>query len=144
MDTVSAGPRASFGALPKSFLHPCLLLLLKEQPGYGYDLVARLKKLGIDDDSASVYRALRVLEEKHAVSSSWKTSSTGPARRIYDLTTVGEEQLHAAVQAAISMHATIQRYFRRYAEAESRPPPPTGSAHSSSPRPTKSEMSAAR
>ena len=121
MDTVSAGPRRSSGALPKSFLHPCLLLLLKEQPGYGYDLVARLKKLGIDDDSASVYRALRVLEEKRAVSSSWKTSSTGPARRIYDLTTVGEEQLHDAVQAAIAMHATIQRYFRRYADAESRP-----------------------
>ena len=121
MDSASAGPRRNFGALPKSFLHPCLLLLLKEQPGYGYDLVARLKKLGIDDDSASVYRALRLLEEEHAVSSSWKTSPTGPARRIYDLTTVGEEQLQAAAQAAVAMHATIQRYFRRYADAESRP-----------------------
>ena len=125
MDTdngLSAGPRRGFGALPKSFLHPCLLLLLKEQPGYGYDLVSRLKKLGIDDDSASVYRALRVLEEKRAVSSSWKTSSSGPARRIYDLTTAGEEQLQAAMQAAVAMHAAIQRYFRRYAEAECRPP----------------------
>lgn len=120
-DGVSPGSCHRFGALPKSFLHPCLLLLLKEQPGYGYDLVARLKKLGIDDDSASVYRALRVLEEKHAVSSSWQKSSTGPARRIYGLTTVGEEQLHAAAQAAVTMHATIQRYFCRYAAAESEP-----------------------
>jgi DNA-binding PadR family transcriptional regulator len=52
------------GGLPKSFLHPCLLSLVKEQPGYGYDLVTRLKALGIDDDSAAVYRALRTLEEK--------------------------------------------------------------------------------
>lgn len=118
-DGVSAGSRQRFGALPKSLLHPCLLLLLKEEPDYGYDLVTRLKKLGIDDDSASVYRALRALEEQHAVSSHWHTSSTGPARRVYLLTPVGEEQLHAAVEAAIEMHATIQRYFCRYAAAES-------------------------
>ena len=52
--------RAS-GGLPKTFLHPCLLLLLKEEPGYGHDLVVRLKELGIEDDSAAVYRALRAL-----------------------------------------------------------------------------------
>ena len=104
-------------ALPKSFLHPCLLLLLQEEPGYGYDLVNRLKKLGIDDDSASVYRGLRALEQQQAVSSHWHTSSTGPARRIYLLTPVGEKQLHAAFKAAVDMHATIQRYFCRYAAA---------------------------
>ena len=122
VDAVSAGPRGGVGALPKSFLHPCLLLLLKEQPGYGYDLVARLKKLGIDDDTASVYRALRTLEEKHAVASYWHTSSAGPARHVYRLTPVGEDQLQAAVKAAVDMHGAIQRYFRRYAEAESRLP----------------------
>ena len=67
------------GGLPKSFLQPCLLLLVKEEPGYGYDLVTRLKALGIDDDSAAVYRSLRTLEEKGAVYSYWNTSSTGPA-----------------------------------------------------------------
>lgn len=116
-DGVSAGARGRFGALPKSFLHPCLLLLLKEQPGYGYDLVARLKKLGLEDDSASVYRALRALEEKDAVSSHWHVSSAGPARHIYRLTPVGEEQLHAAAEAALEMHATIQEYFCRYTVA---------------------------
>lgn len=121
-DAVSTGRRGRFGALPKSFLHPCLLLLLKEQPGYGYDLVARLAKLGIDDDSAAVYRALRVLEERHAVSSYWHTSSTGPARHVYRLTPVGDEQLQTAVAAAAEMHRGIQRYFGRYAAAESRRP----------------------
>ena len=84
------------GGLPKSFLQPCLLLLLKEQPGYGYDLVTRLKALGIDDDSAAVYRSLRTLEEKGAVYSYWNTSSTGPARRMYRLTPAGEEQLQSS------------------------------------------------
>ena len=118
-DGVSAGSRDGLGALPKSFLHPCLLLLLKERPGYGYDLVSRLKKLGIDDDSALVYRALRALEEKHAVSSHWDTSSNGPARHVYCLTPAGEERLHGAAEAAVEMHATIQEYFGRYTAAGS-------------------------
>jgi poly-beta-hydroxybutyrate-responsive repressor len=118
---VSAGRCAGSGALLKNFLHPCLLLLLKEQPGYGYDLVGRLKKLGVDDDSATVYRALRTLEERHAVSSYWNTSSNGPARHVYRLTPAGEEQLHAAFEAAVDTHRAIQRYFSRYVAAEGRP-----------------------
>ena len=114
---VSAGRCAASGALPKNFLQPCLLLLLKEQPGYGYDLVGRLKKLGVDDDSATVYRALRTLEERHAVASHWNTSSTGPARHVYRLTPAGEEQLHAAFEATLDTHRAIQRYFSRYAAA---------------------------
>ena len=118
---VSVRRCAGSGALPKNFLHPCLLLLLKEQPGYGYDLVARLKKLGVDDDSATVYRALRTLEERHAVSSHWNTSSTGPARHVYRLTPAGEDQLDAAYEAAVDTHRAIQRYFSRYVAAEGAP-----------------------
>jgi PadR family transcriptional regulator, regulatory protein PadR len=115
---VSAERCAGSGSLPKNFLHPCLLLLLKEEEGYGYDLVGRLKKLGVDDDSATVYRALRTLEERHAVSSHWNTSSTGPARHVYRLTPAGEEELLAAFEAAVDTHRSIQRYFSRYAAAE--------------------------
>lgn len=114
------------GGLPKSFLHPCLLLLLKEEPGYGYDLVTRLKALGIDDDSAAVYRALRTLEEKRAVYSYWNTSSAGPARRMYRLTPAGEEQLQASVEALAETHLAIERYLCRHALAQSRESEPTG------------------
>jgi PadR family transcriptional regulator PadR len=117
---VSAQRSACVTALPKSFLRPSLLLLLKEQPGYGYDLVSRLKKLGVDDDTATVYRALRTLEQERAVSSDWQMSSTGPARRVYMLTPAGEHQLQAAFDAAVETRQAIQRYFSRYAAAESR------------------------
>ena len=109
------------GGLPKSFLLPCLLLLLNEQPDYGYDLVIRLKALGLHDDSASVYRALRTLEEKGALSSHWYTSSTGPARRMYRLTPAGKDQLEVAVEAVARAQLAIERYLCRYALAESRP-----------------------
>jgi PadR family transcriptional regulator len=112
------------GALPKTFLHPCLLLLLKEEPGYGYDLVTRLRELGLDDDSAAVYRALRSLEERGEVSSYWNTSSTGPARRMYRLTPAGDEALSVSVQAVAETHQAIERYLCRHALVQARPQPP--------------------
>lgn len=103
------------GGLPKNFLQPCLLLLVLEQPGYGYDLVGRLKPLGIHDDAASVYRALRLLEHDGAVTSSWRTSETGPARRVYNLTETGEAILRQWVAALEDTSISLARWLDRYA-----------------------------
>jgi len=118
-------------ALPKGFLQPCLLLLIKEAPGYGYDLVTRLSGMGLDDDSAAVYRALRSLEQRGEVYSYWHTSSTGPARRMYGLTPSGDEALSASVAAVSETHQAIERYLCRHALAQSRPclPPAEEPAH---------------
>jgi PadR family transcriptional regulator PadR len=109
------GDCGSKGVLPKTFLQPCLLLLLKEEPGYGYDLVVRLRELGLDDDSAAVYRALRALEQRDEVSSYWNTSSTGPARRMYRLTPAGDEALSASVAAVGETQLAIERLLCRHA-----------------------------
>lgn len=103
------------GGLPKNFLQPCLLLLVLEQPGYGYDLVGRLKPLGINDDAASVYRALRLLEHDGAVTSSWRMSDTGPARRVYNLTEAGEAILRQWVAALEDTSISLARWLDRYA-----------------------------
>ena len=102
------------GGLPKNFLQPCLLLLVLEQPGYGYDLVGRLKPLGINDDAASVYRALRLLEHEGAVTSSWRTSDTGPARRVYNLTDTGAAILRQWVAALEDTSMSLARWLDRY------------------------------
>jgi PadR family transcriptional regulator, regulatory protein PadR len=103
------------GGLPKNFLQPCLLLLVLEQPGYGYDLVGRLKPLGINDDAASVYRALRLLEHDGAVTSAWRTSDTGPARRVYRLTETGGAILRQWVAALEDTSMSLARWLERYA-----------------------------
>nr|MBA3788699.1 helix-turn-helix transcriptional regulator [Actinomycetota bacterium] len=71
-------------ALPKSFLRPCLLLLLREQPAHGYELLERLRPLGFaGDDPGGLYRTLRALERDGLVHSAWEPSQSGPNRRIY-------------------------------------------------------------
>jgi PadR family transcriptional regulator PadR len=108
------------GGLPKNFLQPCLLLLVLEQPGYGYDLVGRLKPLGINDDAASVYRALRLLEHDGSVTSAWRTSETGPARRVYRRTESGEAMLRQWVVALEDTSISLARWLDRYALVTSR------------------------
>jgi PadR family transcriptional regulator PadR len=102
------------GGLPKNFLQPCLLLLVLERPGYGYDLAARLKPLGIAEDAASIYRALRLLEHEGAVTSSWRISTTGPARRVYQLTENGRGRLRQWVSAFENTSTSLARWLDRY------------------------------
>ena len=84
------------GGKTERFIQPCLLLALRKQPSYGYELLEKIIEFGFLDgpaDPGMVYRHLRKLEEEGFVSSAWDTSGTGPARRYYRLTTEGEELL---------------------------------------------------
>jgi len=91
------------------------LLLVLERPGYGYDLAARLKPLGITEDAASIYRALRLLERDGAVTSNWLISNTGPARRVYQLTEVGRCTLGQWVSAFEDTSMSLARWLDHYA-----------------------------
>jgi PadR family transcriptional regulator PadR len=76
-------------------MEPTLLLLLHHGPTHGYPLIEQLSEYGLADmDSSSVYRALRDMEERGWVTSSWEEEETeGPPRRVYRLTTLGDDVL---------------------------------------------------
>jgi PadR family transcriptional regulator, regulatory protein PadR len=104
-------------ALPRHFMRPCVLLLLREQPAHGYDLMQRLRPFGfMRDDPGRLYRALRALEEEGLVHSAWERSGSGPDRRIYELTRPGVEELHRASKALAGASDVLDVFLRRYAE----------------------------
>jgi PadR family transcriptional regulator len=104
-------------ALPRNFIRPCLLLLLREQPAHGYDLLERLRPLGFSrDDPGGLYRALRALERDGLVRSAWEPSSTGPERRIYNLTRAGGLELHRNAKALAEAREVLDRFVSRYGE----------------------------
>lgn len=77
--------------LTGDLLSSSLLAYLRRWNAYGYQLVQELGKSGLANfDSTTVYRTLRQLEKAGLVSSFWDTSESGPARRMYSLTTAGE------------------------------------------------------
>jgi poly-beta-hydroxybutyrate-responsive repressor len=103
--------------LPRSFIRPCLLLLLREQPAHGYELLERLQVFGFDgSDSPGLYRTLRQLEDTGFVRSAWEPSSNGPQRRIYELTRSGMEELHASAKALAASSEVLDTFVSRYGE----------------------------
>ena len=103
--------------LPRSFLRPCLLLLLREQSAHGYELLERLQAFGFDrSDPGGLYRTLRALEESGLVSSAWESSASGPDRRIYSLTRAGMKELHASAKTLADSSRVIADFLSRYEE----------------------------
>jgi PadR family transcriptional regulator, regulatory protein PadR len=109
--------------LPRNFLRPCILLLLREEPAHGYDLLERVRPLGFTrDDPGRLYRALRALEEEKLVRSAWEPSGTGPDRRIYELTKAGVEELHLASKSLAETREQLGFFLSRYEEFVARDP----------------------
>ena len=127
--------------LPRNFVRPCVLLLLREHPAHGYDLLEQVTQLGLGKvDPGGLYRALRVMERDGLVRSSWEHSSAGPARRTYELLPDGTDWLHAWAGALRESHRYLSIYLSRYdaiierhnhspvAPVENVPPAPPGLA----------------
>jgi PadR family transcriptional regulator, regulatory protein PadR len=116
-------------ALPKNFLRSCLLLLLREEPAHGYDLLERVQSLGFDgSDPGGLYRALRALEKEKLVRSVWEPSGTGPDRRTYEITRAGMEELHRSAKAAAAGQETVASFLSRYQEFVALPRPSRSTA----------------
>lgn len=112
-----SGPDLTAGQLPRNFLVPCLLLLLREQPSHGYELLDRLAPLGFTrSDPGRLYRALRELEQEGFVHSAWEPSKEGPDRRIYQLTRAGMEELHHRATSLAFTGDAIGVFLSRYSE----------------------------
>lgn len=104
-------------ALPKNFLRPCLLLLLREQPAHGYELLKRLRAFGFDTgDPGRLYRALRKLEDEGLVHSAWEPSDSGPQRRIHEITRYGMEELHQRAKGLVEARDRLAVFLGRYEE----------------------------
>lgn len=100
------------------FGEPALLLLLRERPAHGYELLEALPALhpGERVDMGNLYRALRRLEEEGLVRSQWDAAAPGPARRVYELTDAGRELLDRWAEALGRARDRIDTFLQRYGE----------------------------
>ena len=100
------------------FAEPALLLLLRERPAHGYDLLERLPELTGEArvEMGNLYRLLRGLEEEGLVSSEWDDSSPGPAKRRYAITPAGEQLLGHWAEALRRSQERTARFLARYEE----------------------------
>ncbi len=119
-------PHALSSGLPKDFLRPCLLLLLREGEAHGYELLESVCTFGFDhSDPGALYRSLRRLENDGLVQSGWRESASGPRKRVYSLTDAGVAELDHRASDLAEGERRIDAFLSRYLQARRLP---TGSA----------------
>jgi DNA-binding PadR family transcriptional regulator len=107
------GGRWRVFARVERFTEPAILLLLRERPAHGYDLLERLPELTGEDrvEMGNLYRLLRGLEEEGLVSSEWQEG-----KRTYELTERGRQLLDHWVEALRHSQERTGRFLARYEE----------------------------
>ena len=98
------------------FIEPVLLFLLKKKGrSYGYELASELREHALTDaevEVAALYKTLRQLERNDCVTSEWDVKGSGPARRVYVLTTRGEEHLDEWTTVLGHVSKSMSRFVR--------------------------------
>ena len=98
-----------------NFAQPRMLLELAKKPAHGYELIERLSQEGSPSpDPGNFYKMLRSLEEEGLVKSTWDMQNTGPARRVYELTDLGVELLHAWAVSVKHTHQSLNLFLTDY------------------------------
>ncbi len=99
------------------FLEVCLLLLLRDEIGYGYGLIEQLSRFGFSEADLNVstlYRTLRKMEQEGLVTSFWETGGQGPKRRVYEITVRGKSDLDQWVMVLKKRKARIDLLVNAY------------------------------
>jgi len=102
-------------AWSKNWLVPVVLLMLRQLSSYGYELMEKMAAFGLNAMNAGTfYRTLRQMEKDGMVSSSWDTSETGPARRVYSITEAGEDYLKFWAESLDQYQRMMDTFFQLY------------------------------
>ena len=98
------------------FTEPALLLVLRDSPSHGYELLEQLQALMPSEriDMGNLYRILRSLEREGLVASTWDDEAPGPAKRIYVITQSGRRVLGQWVEAFTKIEQQIAAFRARY------------------------------
>jgi DNA-binding PadR family transcriptional regulator len=93
-------------------LPPRLLLLLRKNKAYGYELIGKLPEC----DVGAVYRGLREMEKNNLVRSSWAKGEKGPAKRVYEITKSGRRRLDEWALIIKERKKSLEKFLAAYKE----------------------------
>ena len=104
----------AYGPAIQGFLIPCLLLLLKDEPSHGYQMIEKLEQRkyfsGVPDPGV-IYRHLRTMEEESLVTSHFQPGD-GPARKMYTITTDGHTCLENWIRDLSKVIAGLDLFLK--------------------------------
>jgi poly-beta-hydroxybutyrate-responsive repressor len=91
------------------------LVILREQPSYGYELMERLEEFRFEQiNPGTLYGTLRKMEKEGHCKSEWDTSSSGPPRRVYSVTNDGEAYLTYRAEECKKYQLVLESFYLAY------------------------------
>ncbi|QTA38454.1 PadR family transcriptional regulator [Thermosipho ferrireducens] len=108
------GGRRGFGQ--GGVLAAMLLLLLKEKPGHGYEIIQRLNELNFyrfQHDPGVIYRMLRKMEMNGFITYSLQEGE-GPIRKVYRITSIGEMFLKEMAKEIKELSKLFSKFLEEY------------------------------
>ena len=113
----ASGRRAGSARRVNRYTEACLLLLLAEHPGHGYELAERLTEIfpvpDLTPDLSSVYRVIAELEDQGAIRSRW-TAGSGGGKKTCELTDDGWRLLRFWEERFRAEQKGLARFFERF------------------------------
>ncbi|UWP69090.1 PadR family transcriptional regulator [Subdoligranulum variabile] len=96
--------------IKRGTLEFCILLMIRRQPSYGYEIISTLEKYPLlAAKENTIYPLLRRLLKEGWISSAWQESTEGlPPRKYYSLTAAGQEYLEAMSKEWSDLLAAVQ------------------------------------
>jgi PadR family transcriptional regulator PadR len=82
----------------KGVLEFCILGIISQGEVYPSDIISKLKDAKLIVVEGTLYPLLTRLKNQGLLAYNWKESSSGPPRKYYSLTPIGEEFLNALNQ----------------------------------------------
>ena len=105
------------GDRPPRFLRAFLLLFLAQGEAHGYELIEKLKEMGVKYETYEfgyVYKTLRNMEKEGLLSSRWNVKEKGAAKRIYRITDAGKKNLDEWARVLGNIKDSIESFLKAY------------------------------
>ena len=81
----------------KGVLELCILSIIAEEEAYPSDILKKLKGSDLIVKEGTLYPLLTRLKNAGILSYNWKESTSGPPRKYYNLTDIGQEFLSSLI-----------------------------------------------
>jgi len=105
--------------LPKTLvaasLKPLVLTLLKGREMYGYEIIQRVHDLSVGKikwTANKLYPLLHDMENKGIIEAYWRKSASGPDRKYYRLTQLGETELKVEISHWLELHSLMSGLWK--------------------------------
>lgn len=94
----------------KGILEGCLLAIISEEEVYGYEMTKKLELYGFNMVSeGSIYPLLIRMKKDGLVTTTTKSSESGPKRKYYSLTDKGQEQLATFIEIWQNISTSVNK-----------------------------------